>query len=99
MQVKSKSGRLITLPTKEEDKAITKAALSDPDSLPWTEKQLANLNLKRPRGRPFGSGTKKQVTLRVDSDVLESFKVTGDGWQTRINDALREWLKSHKTAA
>jgi uncharacterized protein (DUF4415 family) len=99
MLIKNKSGRSIVMPSKEEDAAITAAALADADNLPWTDPQLKNLKLRRPRGRPFGSGTKKQVTLRLDSDVLESFKGSGDGWQTRMNDALREWLKSHKTAA
>lgn len=96
MQIKTKSGRLITMPTKEEDAAITAAALADPDSPPWTDAELANVKLKRPRGRPFGSGTKEQVTLRLDRDVLDSFKVAGDGWQTRLNDALREWLNTHR---
>jgi len=31
----------------------------------------------------------------VDNDILESFRSTGKGWQTRMNDALREWLKEH----
>ncbi|MBI3283415.1 MAG: BrnA antitoxin family protein [Burkholderiales bacterium] len=97
MQIKSKSGRTITLPTPEEDAAITAAALSDPDNLPWTDEQLAKLKLKRPRGRPFGSGTKEQVTLRIDREVLESFKGAGEGWQTRMNDALKDWLSTHKT--
>lgn len=99
MQIKSKSGRLITMPTKDEDAVITAAALTDPDNQAWTDKQLAALKTQRPRGRPLGSGTKKQVTLRLDEDVLESFRDSGDGWQTRMNDALREWLDSHKTAA
>ena len=99
MQIKTKSGRLIKMPTPEEDAAITAAALTDADNLPWTDEQLAGLKLKRPRGRPFGSGVKEQVTLRLDRDVLESFKGAGDGWQTRMNDALREWLVSHKPMA
>jgi uncharacterized protein (DUF4415 family) len=96
MQIKTKSGRLITMPTPKEDAAITAAALTDADNLPWTDEQLAGLKFKRPRGRPFGSGVKEQVTLRLDRDVLESFKGAGDGWQTRMNDALKEWLVSHK---
>jgi len=47
------------------------------------------------RGRPSGSGTKSSTTLRLDNDVLASFKSTGRGWQTRINNALRDWLKEH----
>ena len=35
-------------------------------------------------------GTKEQVTLRIDQDVLEHFREGGPGWQDRINDALRK---------
>jgi len=42
------------------------------------------------RGRPKSAAPKMRVTLRIDSDVLEAFRKTGDGWQTRINDALRK---------
>ena len=47
------------------------------------------------RGRPVGVGTKISTTIRFDADVLAAFKAQGDGWQTRMNDALKEWLKSH----
>ncbi|GAC1607485.1 MAG: BrnA antitoxin family protein [Aquirhabdus sp.] len=96
MQIRTKSGRLITAPTPEEDAAITAGALSDPDNLPWTDEQLSKLKLSRPRGRPFGSGMKEQVTLRIDREILESFKGAGDGWQTRMNDALKDWLTTHR---
>lgn len=33
--------------------------------------------------------TKAQTTLRLDADVLEHFRATGRGWQSRMNDALR----------
>lgn len=42
-------------------------------------------------------GPKRQVTIRLDEDVLDTIRATGPGWQTRLNDALREWIK--KTAA
>lgn len=45
-------------------------------------------------GRPRGSGTREQITLRVDRDVIARFRALGDGWQTRINDALRKAAKS-----
>ena len=35
-------------------------------------------------------GTREQVTLRIDQDVLEYFRAGGPGWQDRINDALRK---------
>lgn len=49
----------------------------------------------RARGRPLGSvqtTTKQAVKLRLDADVLEALRATGDGWQTRINDMLRASL-------
>jgi uncharacterized protein (DUF4415 family) len=93
MQVKSKSGRVFVLPTPEEDAKITAAALADPDNPPLTDAELAQF--KRARGRPQGSGKKEQVTLRLDTEILEQFRATGSGWQTRINDALRDWAKHH----
>lgn len=47
----------------------------------------------RSRGRPKAAVTKTHVNLRLDAEVLEAFKATGPGWQTRINKALREWLR------
>ncbi len=80
-------------PTDIEDAQITAAALSDPDNLPLTDSELSQF--KRARGRPLGSGKKEQVTLRLDAEILEQFRATGNGWQTRINDALRDWAKHH----
>ncbi len=48
------------------------------------------------RGRPAKDVKKVQVAIRYDRDVLDAFRATGKGWQTRINDALREWLREHK---
>lgn len=53
------------------------------------------LGMMRRPGRPLGSGTKTQITLRLDADVVNQFKATGSGWQTRINDALKSWVKMH----
>jgi uncharacterized protein (DUF4415 family) len=41
---------------------------------------------------------KQQVTLRLDQDVLATFRATGSGWQSRINEALRKAAKLHKHA-
>lgn len=54
----------------------------------------------RRRGRPAGSTAavrKVPTTIRFDPDVLEGLRATGRGWQTRANDALREWLHEHKS--
>ena len=39
---------------------------------------------------------KKQVTLRLDADVLSWFKAQGPGYQTRINELLREYVRAHR---
>ncbi|WP_439476715.1 BrnA antitoxin family protein [Brevundimonas sp.] len=44
---------------------------------------------KRSPGRPKLDSPKKQVTLRLDADVLEYWRAQGRGWQSRLNDALR----------
>jgi uncharacterized protein (DUF4415 family) len=54
----------------------------------------AQAEASKRRGRPAGSGTKVSTTIRFDAEVLAAFKATGDGWQTRMNDVLRDWLKS-----
>lgn len=79
-------------PTETEDAAITAAALADADNQPLTEAELAQF--KRAPGRPLGR-KKVSTTVRFDADVLAAMKATGKGWQTRINDVVREWVKSH----
>lgn len=84
-------------PTPEEDAVITAAALSDPDNQPMTDAELAQLKpARRPRGRPTQDATKVPTTIRLDSDVVDSFKATGVGWQTRVNAALRDYLAQHQ---
>jgi uncharacterized protein (DUF4415 family) len=54
--------------------------------------------IARRRGRPVGSvkvSPKVQVAIRFDPEVLAAFRATGRGWQTRMNDALKDWLKAH----
>jgi len=50
----------------------------------------------RRRGRPAGSGGKVSTTIRFDAEILDAFKATGDGWQTRMNDVLKEWLRARR---
>ena len=71
--------------------------LATEDDRPATEEALrAGIEAaRRGRGRPAGTGSKEQVAIRIDRDVLVAFRAGGAGWQTRMNDALREWLKEH----
>ncbi len=50
----------------------------------------ANGTLTRMGRPPLGETAKRQVTLRLDSDVVEIFRASGAGWQSRINEALRK---------
>ncbi len=43
--------------------------------------------------------TKIAVTLRYSPEVVEYFKSTGDGWQIRMDEALKEWINTHPHAA
>jgi len=38
---------------------------------------------------------KKPITLRLEADVVDKFRASSDGWQTRINDALKSWVQTH----
>ena len=55
----------------------------------------ANDMLARKRGRPPLSQTKEHVNIRLDADIVQSFRASGAGWQTRLNNALRDWLRTH----
>ncbi len=48
----------------------------------------------KPRG-PQKAPTKQSTTIRLSPEVMAAFKATGAGWQTRIDAALKEWLRTH----
>ena len=50
--------------------------------------------LKPKRGWPASAKPKEHVNIRLDADVVGAFKDSRAGWQTHINNALREWLKA-----
>jgi uncharacterized protein (DUF4415 family) len=84
----------------------SRVLLDEDDSPPFTEEEWDNaprinvsellppaffkaLEEKRV-GRPANPNKRKQVSIRLDPDLLEAFKATGTGWQTRINEILRQ---------
>lgn len=83
------------LPTPIEDEAITTAALTDPDSQPLTDAEWEMAQPSVRVGRPRAEVTKERITIRLSHDVVEQFRATGAGWQTRIDAALRDWLNEH----
>lgn len=60
---------------------------------------ISELLKKKRMGRPPKENPKEQISVRYDADVLEAFRATGEGWQTRMNDALRTYLKEHPLKA
>lgn len=76
--------------------------IADADNPEWTKADFANAKpfaeafpelaekmRKNVGGRPKSDNPKVPVSIRLDRDVLERFKATGPGWQSRINDALK----------
>jgi uncharacterized protein (DUF4415 family) len=61
------------------------------DALPGFSGEKATQELiRRSRGRPPKTHKKVNQTLRLDPDVVEAYRQAGRGWQTRINQILRE---------
>ncbi|MGD0184297.1 MAG: BrnA antitoxin family protein [Roseiarcus sp.] len=92
------------------DRGFTQADLDDvSDSPEITAQEMAEAkpfaeafpelaeSVKRGRGKQK-TPTKQLVSIRLDRDVLAAFKATGDGWQGRINDALRRVAKARRRA-
>lgn len=53
--------------------------------------------LAKVRG-PQKAPTKQRITIRLSPEVVQYFRSTGDGWQTRVDAALKDWLKAHHPA-
>ena len=83
------------IPTPEEDIAITAAAMSDPDAMPYTDAEWDAVKPALKRGRPLATTTKERITIRLSPEVVQAFRASGEGWQTRVDSALKDWLKIH----
>ncbi len=82
------------LPTPEEEEAIARGIAADPDTYePTTEEMMAMRPL---RGRPVNPDKKVLLSVRYSPEVVEFFRSTGTGWQTRMDEALQEWIASHR---
>ena len=74
---------------------------NDPDDAPELDEAFfarADLNqghVTIRRGRPISVQTKIPVKIRFDADIVTTFRASGKGWQTRMNNALREYLRNH----
>jgi uncharacterized protein (DUF4415 family) len=90
------SERVIVVPTLEEDEAIISAAMTDPDAQPLTDAQLAAMTPFRAlRGRPRLENKKLLLSVRYSPEVVAFFKSTGEGWQSRMDAVLKEYVAQH----
>lgn len=88
--------------TDAEEAVIQAQIASDEDAAEAADSELALAkpfaaafpdlmeSIRRGRGRPAIANSRKQISLRLDGDVIEKFKSTGKGWQSRLNEALRK---------
>jgi uncharacterized protein (DUF4415 family) len=74
--------------TAADMKRFQKAKQTPPGTL------LKKLNVRGPQKTP----TKERITIGLSPDVVQRFRDTGDGWQTRVDSALKDWLEPHKPA-
>ena len=59
--------------------------------------QVAQEMLK-PLGHPRAAHPKERINIRLSHEVVTHFKSSGDGWQTRIDSALKDWVRTHAGA-
>lgn len=93
MSPRSETKRKFHVPTPEEDAAIAAGIAADPDTHEVGAAEF--VRMKRVGRPPKLAALKVSTTVRLDADVLEGLRATGRGWQTRVNSALRAWLKKH----
>jgi uncharacterized protein (DUF4415 family) len=90
----------IELPTLAEDRKIRAAARADPDAQPLSAKQLKSMvPLRALRGRPRSENPKVLVSVRYSREVVEYFKSTGAGWQSRMDNVLRAYVTRRSRGA
>ena len=87
---------VIRMPTPKEDAVIRAAAKADPDAQPLTPAQLKKMvPLRTLRGRPRAVSPKQLISIRYSAEVLEYFRSTGEGWQSRMDTVLRAYVARH----
>ena len=65
----------------------------DPNDAAQVAAYWKGATIKRGRGRPTVATKRPTLNMRVDAEVLDAFKATGPGWQTRINSLLTKAVK------
>lgn len=78
-------------PTDLEDEQIREGIAQDPDTFELTEADFKRL---RPVGRPPSAMTKQKITMRLSPEVMDYFRSLGAGWQTHIDQVLKDYVAS-----
>jgi len=112
--LKTRSGRVIELPSDEENARIEAGIAADLDSPELDDEWFARARpaaevlppavyagLVAMRRRPGERGpqkapVKERISIRLSRDVADYFRATGEGWQTRIDDALRDYVAKQR---
>ncbi len=104
-----KALRALAAMTDDEDAEIKRGIARDPGTMEITDEMWARMRpasevhpdivagSRRTRGKQKAP-TKKLVSVRLDQEVVDHFRDTGPGWQTRINDALRKAARLKRKA-
>lgn len=85
-------------PSAQEDALIQKGIDQDPDTWFLTDEEWEKVKPTVRIGRPPLAVTKERITIRLSREVVDQFRSTGAGWQTRIDEALRQFIKEHPIA-
>ena len=86
-------------PLIDAEGAVRELTAADMKRFRPAKEVLAKSLLTKLRARgPQKAPTKERITIRLSPEVVRRFRDTGDGWQTRVDTALKDWLKSHKPA-
>ena len=97
-------------PSEVDEQRINEGIADDPDTVEIDEEMIAKARpasdshpqlvaaYRRSRGERGvqKTPTKERITIRLSPEVVERFRATGAGWQTRIDSALKDWLKNHR---
>ena len=65
------------------------------EMLPHLFGETVAKKMLKPRGRPTVEFPKERINIRLSHEVVEHFRSTGEGWQTRIDTALRQFIAEH----
>jgi len=103
MHITTKSGKKVYTPTGQEETEITRQAIED--GTLHTNEELAQFKpasefpelqtVLKPIGRPKAATTKTPISIRLSDEVVDYFKNTGKGWQTRMDEVLKDYVAHH----